>query len=297
MARGFSEALSAFKSRSGPAWLDAMEIYNVLRGAGAAPIELNGLIGIAAVESAFDPRAEGAIGEKGAWQIERDHVSIETQADNALKSYRAMVEEFSGSGRAPFDKLIDQTPPAMLRIFRAAWQRGSRKPGSITRWLANVKGRYEAMARMQAVGGVPNYATALANMTASGTRKLEAPDFLTFSESEGADKAALERGQNAFRQFMESVSWVPNKRLDPTRTGADYGGPATAAGMAIDYGKEGLWLKDAIRWGFDNIKEGAKELGRQTFKVILPPAALILGGYALYKSMIGGKKSIDEATA
>ncbi|GAF83600.1 unnamed protein product, partial [marine sediment metagenome] len=228
MARGFQDALLAFSKRTGPAWLDAMEIYNVLRGAGAAPIEIDVLIGIAAVESAFDSKAEGGLGERGAWQLEKDHISLEAQADKAMTSYREMVEEFSGSGRAPFDKLIDQTPPAMMRIFRAAWQRGARKKGAITRWLANVTARYEGTARTSAVkGGPPNYVNAVNNMTAGGTAKLEVADFITFSTGEGSDAAALNRGLSAFRQFMEAVSWTPTKRLNPTRTGADMGGAGT----------------------------------------------------------------------
>lgn len=290
MARSFSEAITAFKTRKGQPWLDAVEIYNLLKGIGANSLELNTLLGIAAAESAFDFNAVGALNEWGAWQIDKEQEPSHAQAANALKAMRETTEDYAASAKKPLDTIIDPNVRTLQKIVRAAWQRGAKKKDCVKRWLNDVKARHSKLKSDLKKAGISDADTAAAKqMTSDGTKKLGVEDFINWSAvSEGSNRTALENGQQAFVSFMDSTGWAP-----ATFPAGEAGLPPSASDTAANIGAAtdaalkapGVWLKDAISWGFENIREGGKELLYQTSRTVLPPAMLILGGYALYKAI------------
>lgn len=292
MARGFSEAIDAFRNRRGKAWVDAIEMYNILRGIGASRLELNTLMGIAAAESAFDWNARGTIGEVGAWQIEKDDATAEAQAGNALRALRETIDDMNEARNPPLVDVITQDVHDNMKIYRAVWQRGAKKKDSTKRWLTTVRGQLNAIAGGLISAGLNRKeaeAQAARQMTKDGTDKFGAEAFIKWSAAaEGSNRQALENGQKAFIRFMDAVKWSPST-YTAGKAGLPTGADVTGEEIGIATGEAlkapGVWLKDAVKWGFENIREGGKELIYQTTRTVLPPALLVLGGYMLYKAI------------
>jgi hypothetical protein len=299
MARSFTEAITAFRTKTGQPWLDAVEIYNLLKGLGANSLETNTLLGIAAAESVFDFNAVGSLGEWGAWQIEKEEEPSHEQASNALKAMRETIDDLNAGRKAPLDQVVDQDVKTTQKIVRAAWQRGAKKKDACKRWLNDVKARWTSLRDSLKKSGMSNPdQAATKQLTSDGTKKLGADDFINWSATkEDSNRAALDSGQDAFKRFMDSVGWAPTAYTSGTVPGDSAQTTKEEIGIATDSALKapGVWLKDAIAWGFDNIREGGKELVYQTTRTVLPPAMLILGGYALYKALSKswskGKKS------
>lgn len=275
-------------------------LADALNRVGATVPESNALLGIAAAESAWKTEALGAIGERGAWQIERDTLEVDKQAENALASYRTKREEWGAAQDEPLKDLVTAEPNEMMRVTRAQWQRGNKAKGAVGRWYKDIERRYNVVKGPLIAAGVSResaHSNAVSILLKDNDgEKLGVEDFIRWSGTEGSNVEALERGQNAFSRFMEKAKWAPLVGLERAGTG----GVTTTAWDNLKVAGEtalnlpGDALSSAIKWGFRQIREGGKTLLGETFRTFLPPVLLGLGVYAGYNVL---KKSFTKAKA
>lgn len=293
---GFSGAIDAFvNNKRSPERRIAERIATIASTNGATTLELECLLALAAVESAFDPDAVGDGGKShGLFQIEKDAIDFESQVLRAHKQCRSFLEE-QASKDPLIERIVSQDKNDLIRILRAQWQRGAKADGAVKRWYAHLVKQAGNIGHSGKSGqALADYRAELMLSWRKG-EKYGVDAFIDWSaDEEGSNRDALEKGQRALERFMTATRWSPLSYVDP-RAGSQTGAArpssdktfgdrvADAWGDTLDV--PGNFLASAVRWGFDTLWQGGKEVVRQVLTKVVPATLLVGGGVLGYRAL------------